>query len=66
MPQLIEIPPCLTMEGAAARLGVSRMQIERWLRDGKLAAVRPHRRCTLIPLAALMEFERERQAKKES
>jgi excisionase family DNA binding protein len=49
--------PTVTLEQAAVRLGYSRRWIEALIRQGKLTVIRPGRRCTLILVSSLEEWE---------
>jgi excisionase family DNA binding protein len=52
-----------SVEATAARLHRCRRSVERLIAAGKLQAVRPNRRCVLIPEDAITQFEQERDLK---
>jgi excisionase family DNA binding protein len=52
--------PVLTKAEAAVRLGCTQRTVETYLWDGRLRAIRPGRRCTLVIAASVEELLRAR------
>jgi excisionase family DNA binding protein len=61
-PAMIE-ENAMTMEHAAIRLGCCRETVRRWLRDGRLKAIRLNRRATLVTEESVVAMGRELAAR---
>jgi hypothetical protein len=57
MQAVLEIPACVSIEAAGARLGRSRPTIQRMILDGELVVVRPNLRYMLVTVESIERYE---------